>query len=149
MRFLIQSVMRLRRNGYSGPFFIGLMLFVCGVQLLIPNDTFVTSISYDVMGEWASEEAWGVFFIACSSFIIISSVKRKPEMVAVGALVAGFGWLVTWVSVLLGNPEGLLMPIVGVLTVRCVSLFREFTERQSDPHLTGPWSNADDYPASS
>lgn len=135
---LIGSIYRLRRNGYSGPLFIGLALAACGIQLLVPSNTFGTSESYAVMEDWASEPAWGIFLSACSVHMIISSIKRKPEMVSIGALVAAFGWLVMWVSVVLGNPSGLLMPITFVMILRSMSIFREFSDRQHDPHLIGP-----------
>lgn len=42
---LIGSIYRLRRNGYSGPFFIGLTMFVIGLQLLLPYDSFSTTLT--------------------------------------------------------------------------------------------------------
>lgn len=135
---LIGSIYRLRRNGYSGPFFIGLTMFVIGLQLLLPYDSFSTAPSYAVMRAWAAEGTWAVFFIFCSTFMTVASIKRKPGLVSVGALVAAFAWLVTWASVVIGNPGGILMPITLVMTVRCMSIFREFAERRDDPHLTGP-----------
>lgn len=132
---VIRSIFGLRRNGYSGPFFMGLTMFACGIQLMTPNSTFVTADAYTVMNDWASEGAWGVFLIACSVALVMASLHRKPEMVSIGALVAAFGWLTVWVSVVLGNPRGLLMPITFVMVLRCMSIFREFSDRRYDPHL--------------
>ena len=133
----VQGIFGLRRNGYSGPFFMGLMLFAVGVSLLLPYDTFSTAESYDVMEDWASEIGWGVFMVAASGHIVIASLRRQPEFVALGALTAAFGWLVTTVSVGLANPEGLLFPIVGILCLRAVSIHNEFKARKNDPHLLG------------
>ena len=141
----VKGLYKLRRNGYSGPFFVALTMMAVGIQFLVPNSTFETGRSYAIMADWASEPAWGIFLVACSLHLMVSSLKRKPEMVSVGSLVAAFGWLVMWVSVVLGNPRGALMPITLVMTLRCMSLFREFSDRRYDPHLIGPESE-DTYP---
>lgn len=135
MRQTARGIFNLRRNGYSGPFFMGLMLFVVGASLLMPYETFATAESYDVMSEWASEIGWGVFMVAASAHIIVASLRRQPEFVALGALTAAFGWLVVTVSVGLANPEGILFPIVGILCIRSVSIHNEFKARKNDPHL--------------
>lgn len=138
---------RLRRNGYSGPFFMALSMFAVGVQFLIPNDSFGTSSAYDVMASWADERTWGLFLIACSSYLLFASLSHKPERVSIASLFSAFGWLVMWVSVVLGNPYGALMPMLLVMVMRSMSLFREFADRRYDPHLLDPErSSAQTYP---
>lgn len=144
----MRSILRLQRNGYSGPFFVGLTLLLCGVQLLLGYDTFSTSESYSAMEGYATEGGWGLLMVGTSLHIIIGSLKRKPDHVAVGGLVSAFAWLIITVSVGLGSPQGLLFPISAVLCLRSLSIYREFMSRRDDPHLTGPWSNADKHPPS-
>lgn len=128
----------MRRNGYSGPFFVALSLLAMGVWVVANPGLFATSSVYEVMGEIAIEAAWGIFMIGTSVSMLISSVNRRPREVAMGALPAAFGYFIIMASVIAGNPRSMFVPLLLVMTLRCLSINREFLARQDDPHLTHP-----------
>lgn len=137
-RMTLREVFALRRNGYSGPFWNGLGLFIVGFVLLLPTNTFETADSYNLMADIASELGWGVFAVGCSLFTIVASLQRHPREVSIGSLVAAFAWMGLFFSTMAANPEGLLGPICGVLWLRCLSLYREFRE-DFDPVTGNRW----------
>ena len=125
-RTLTHDVMALRRNGYSGPFFVGAAMWACGAWLLAPWITFSTSPVYRLMSEIAIEEFWGALMLAASSVMILSSLRRRPREVALSCLMSAFMWFLMLSSFAAGRVESLLVPISFVMMVRCMSLHREF-----------------------
>lgn len=130
----IQEIFALRRNGYSGPFFQGLVVFVIGVWILAAGNGFENP-KYKLMEEFASPVAWGSGLILCSVLIIIGSLARKPREVAVGSMIIGAAWLLMFASFFIAEPESPINGIARVMILRCTSLFREF-KTQFDP-VTG------------
>lgn len=122
------EVFALRRNGYSGPFFVGFTLFLMGGWLVAPWDTFSTSNLYSFMDEVAIEEAWGFVMMASSSFMVISAFRRRPRDVALGSLVAAMTWFLVMASFIAGNPSSITVPIGLVMTLRCMSIHREYIQ---------------------
>jgi len=135
MKQTILEIFALRRNGYSGPFFQGLLIFCMGMWVLVFEDTFAGSQKYDLMEEFASELAWGVGLIVCSALIIIGALSRKPREVAMGSAVIGAAWFLMFASFIAASPASPMNAIAFVMVLRCVSLFREFWT-QFD-HVTG------------
>jgi hypothetical protein len=127
-RLTIKEIFALRRNGYSGPFFMGMTLFLSGLWLLLPFWSTFEELpaNYEIASQFASEEAWGFFMIAASLVTIISALARKPREVAIGALMAAGAWFLLLASVIASSLAGIVVPIMFVLMVRSVSLFREF-----------------------
>ena len=138
MKQTIQEIFALRRNGYSGPFFQGLVVFCMGMWVLVFEDTFAVSEKYALMEEFASELAWGVGLIIISSLIIIGSLSRKPREVAIGSAVIGGAWFLMFASFIAASPASPMNAIAFVMILRCMSLFREFMT-QFDPVTGRPY----------
>lgn len=122
----IREVFALSRNGYSGPFFVGAMLFGVGGWLMAPWETFPNSPVYAFMAEQASEFAWGMFMVITSLVLLVSSLARKPREVAIGALLSAAAWFAMFCSFALGHPQSVTVPLTFVLFLRSLSIHREF-----------------------
>lgn len=127
-RETMREVLALRRNGYSGPFFVGLTLFLMGFWLMLPMETFGTSPVYDLMEEFAIEEFWGAIMSGTALIMVISSLRRRPREVALGSLVAAFVWFLVAASFAAGSYQSVTVPFSLVMTFRCLSLMREFKD---------------------
>lgn len=128
------ELLALRRNGYSGPFFVGTAMLGMGGWLLGSWETF-DSPTYDFMAEQASEFAWGVFLVMTSLILIISSLARKPREVALGALLSAAAWFALFCSFALGHAASVTVPLTFVLFIRSLSIHQEF-KHHFDP-VTG------------
>lgn len=126
MKQTLQEIFALRRNGYSGPFFQGLIVFAMGVWILASGNGLATSPKYELMEEFASPIAWGSGLILCSVLIIVGSLSRKPREVAMGSMIIGAAWLLMFASFFTAEAESPINAIALVMILRCVSLFREF-----------------------
>jgi len=127
-RQTMREVFALRRNGYSGPFFVGMTLFLMGVWLMLPLETFSTSVTYSLMSKFAIEEFWGAIMSGTALIMVISALRRRPREVALGALVASFIWFLMASSFAAGNIASLSVPFSFVMTFRCLSIMREFKD---------------------
>ncbi len=121
-----RELLALRRNGYSGPFFVGMTMLGMGGWLLGSWDTFPNSPVYDFMADQASEFAWGVFLVMTSLILIISSLARKPREVALGGLLAAAAWFALFCSFALGHAASVTVPLTFVLFIRSLSIHQEF-----------------------
>lgn len=131
----LRELLALRRNGYSGPFFLGAMLFGMGVWLALPVDTFSTAQEYAFMKEHASEEMWAGTFIFTSAVMLGSALARRPREVALAALVCAGIWLMIFASFTASNPASTMIPLTFVLFLRALSIHQEF-KHHFDP-ITG------------
>lgn len=134
----IREVFALRRNGYSGPFFQGLTVAAMGAWIIYPNNTFDVFEKYDLMAEFASEEAWGTGLIASSLIIIVGALSRKPREVALGSIIIGAAWLLMFASFFAVTPESTINAVAIVMVLRNASIFREFMT-QFDPVTGKPY----------
>ena len=150
-RETIKEVFALRRNGYSGPFFVAAMMFAMGAWFIYPTETFATSSTYDVMEELASELAWGVALVGNSLIMLIACLGRWSREVSIAALVSAGLWFIVFASYAAGNPLSAVVPLTLILTFRSLSLFKEF-RRDFDPVTGRPYaaslhsSEEDEYP---
>lgn len=127
-RETLREVFALRRNGYSGPFFVGLTLLMMAGWLLLPWNTFETSPSYSLMSNFAIEEFWAALMAFPSLLMVVSSLRRRPREVAIGALMAAFIWFLVMCSFAVGNVASVTVPFSLVMTFRCLSIMREFKD---------------------
>jgi predicted exporter len=134
----IKEVFALRRNGYSGPFFMALLLMGAGIQLLIPNETFGDQDKYRVMAEFASEEAWGIGMVGIALMLTVACLARKPREVALASLPAALAWFIVFGSFTAARPVSVIVPITFVLILRCISLYREFMYHPPHPEGEPP-----------
>lgn len=135
MKDTVREIFALRRNGYSGPFFQGLIVFTMGVWTLASDNAFDSSAKYDVMEEFASHTAWGFGLVLCSVLIIVGALSRKPREVVMGSTIIGAAWVIMFISFYSSAPESPINAIALVMIFRCMSLYKEFWT-QFD-HVTG------------